>query len=410
MTEAKNDESRKRIVVVGAGYGGLLAAVRLAGKSRQAEVVLVNQTEVFVERVRLHQYAANQPVRFRKLVDILDGTGIRFVHGTVDHIDLARRSVSVAGAADLPYDYLVYALGSLTDLDDVPGVRDHAFSLKALGPRSVEDLKTLLPELDLDSGRLVVVGGGATGVEAAAEFAESYPNLQITLATRGKIMPAFPGKPRDHVVYRLAQLGVDVKSDTRIASVSANAVVREDGSEIPFDACVWCGGFKAPLLAAQAGLAVNKRGQVLIDPYMRSISHPDVFALGDAASPAYTSPIEVRMSGFTASITGAHAADCVANVLSGRTPKPLSFAYVGQGIALGRKDVIGFSTYPYGTAHSPMFTGWVGVRVREFFVNFLGSAAILERRFPFYWLGKGRYKTWSQPVGAPDMLAPDRAA
>ena len=173
---------------------------------------------------------------------------------------------------------------------------------------------------------------------------------------------------------------------------------------------MWCGGFKAPPLAAKAGLAVNARGQVLIDPYMRSISHPDVFALGDAATPAYASPIEVRMSAFTASITAAHAADCVASVLSGRTPKPLSFAYVGQGIALGRKDVIGFSTYPYGDAHAPMFTGWIGVRIREFFVNFLGNAASLERRFPFYWIGKGRYTTWSQAAEAPDVLEPDRAA
>ena len=177
--------------------------------------VLVNQTEVFVERVRLHQYAANQPVRFRKLVDILDGTGIRFVHGTVDHIDLARKRVKVSGQtadrSDLAYDYLVYALGSLTHLDGVPGVRDHAFSLEASGVRTVEELKTRLPKLNHDAGRLVVVGGGPTGIEAATEFAESYPNLRVTLATRGEVLPricrqaarARPGSPQ--------QLAVDVQ-------------------------------------------------------------------------------------------------------------------------------------------------------------------------------------------------------
>ena len=87
-------------MVIGAGYGGLLAAARLAQKAPEVDIVLVNQTDVFVERVRLHQYAANQTVRFRKLADILAGTRIRFVHGTVDHIDLVGRRVSVGGAAD----------------------------------------------------------------------------------------------------------------------------------------------------------------------------------------------------------------------------------------------------------------------------------------------------------------------
>src|SRR5205823_8519719 len=108
--------------------------------------------------------------------------------------------------------YLVYALGSVTDLDDVPGVRDHAYSLKASGERSAEDLKTLLPALAEIGGRMVVVGGGPLGIETAAEFAESYPAFQVTLATRGEVLPAFPGKPRAHVLGTLARLGVTVRT------------------------------------------------------------------------------------------------------------------------------------------------------------------------------------------------------
>ena len=130
-----------RVVVLGAGYGGLLAAVRLAARSRQAEVTLVNQSDVFVERVRLHQYAANQAVRQRKLVDVLAGTRVQFVYGTVERIELPARRVLLGGGA-LTYDYLVYALGSVTDVGAVPGVRDHAYSIKATGERSAEDLKT----------------------------------------------------------------------------------------------------------------------------------------------------------------------------------------------------------------------------------------------------------------------------
>src|SRR4051794_17738547 len=359
-----------RVVVLGAGYGGLLAAVRLAARSPEAEVTLVNQSDVFVERVRLHQYAANQTVRQRKLVDILAGTGVQFVCGTVDRIDLPARRVQLGGG-ELAYDYLVYALGSVTDLDAVPGAREHAYSIKATGERSAEDLRTLLPAQAERGGRLVVVGGGPLGIETAAEIAESYPGLQVTLVTRGEVLPAFPGRPRAHVLGTLTRLGVTVRGRTPISSVTARAVLAADGSATPFDVCVWCGGFRAVDVAARSGLAVNERGQVLTDPRLRSVSHPEVFALGDGAAPAYRSRVPMQMGAFTATVTAAHAADGIHELLRGRQPRRLNFAYYGQAIALGRKDVVGFNRYPDGNAHWPMFSGPLGVRSREFFVDLL---------------------------------------
>src|SRR4051794_29940421 len=211
-----------RVVVLGAGYGGLLAAVRLAARAPQAEVTLVNQSDVFVERVRLHQYAANQAVRRPALADILAGTRVSFVRATVEGIDLTARRV-LHGGGEIAYDYLVDALGSVTDMDAVPGAR------------SVEDLRALLPELAARGGRLVVVGGGPTGVETAAEFAESYPGVQVTLATRGEVLPTFPGAPRAHALGALARLRVAVRGQTAIRGVGARAVLAVDGSDIPFD-------------------------------------------------------------------------------------------------------------------------------------------------------------------------------
>jgi NADH dehydrogenase FAD-containing subunit len=137
---------------------------------------------------------------------------------------------------------------------------------------------------------------------------------------------------------------------------------------------------------------VNERGQVLIDPFMRSLSHPEVYALGDAAAPARSPSVPVRMSAYTAAVMGAHAADCLANHIRGRDARPLSFAYAGQGISLGRTDAAGFITYPDGRPHGPLFTGRVAVRLRRFFVHVLGNTPGYTRRWPgsFYWLGKGR--------------------
>jgi hypothetical protein len=105
------------------------------------------------------------------------------------------------------------------------------------------------------------------------------------------------------------------------------------------------------------------------------------------------------MAAFTSVVSGAHAADSLANLLNGRPMRPLSFAYVGLGIALGRKDAVGLNTYPYGLPNTfPMFTGRLAANVREFFVHFLAASQSLERIHPgtFSWLGAPKPHTSAQ--------------
>src|SRR5512144_817216 len=110
-------EQKTQIVVIGAGYAGLLCTVRLAGKTRRqpVQITLVNAADVLVERVRLHQYAANQPVKHRPIRSYLRGTGVSFVQGMVTEIDTQQHIITAQtqdGVRRLIYDYLVYALGS----------------------------------------------------------------------------------------------------------------------------------------------------------------------------------------------------------------------------------------------------------------------------------------------------------
>jgi NADH dehydrogenase FAD-containing subunit len=395
-------QSKARVVVLGAGYSGLLAAIRLAGKSRRAEVTLINPREEFVERVRLHQYAANQNIRQKKLADILGSAKVSFVRGTATAVDLNKKSVLVndehLGSRDVKYEYLIYALGSQTDVDEVPGAHEYAYSLNLTGGRSVEQLRERLKDTPAHM-RCLVVGGGPTGIESAAEFAESFPQLEVTLATRAEVLPMFPGKPRDYVIERLQRMGVRIRTHTTVAEVTGDAVITRSGDTIPFDILLWAGGFKADDLARQSGLSVNQRGQILVDSYQRAVSHPEVLAVGDASYPAYSTNAEFRMAAFTSMVSGAHAADSLANLLNGRPMRPLSFAYVGLGIALGRKDAVGLNTYPYGLPNSfPMFTGRLAANVREFFVHFLAASESLERVHPgtFSWLGAPKPHTSAQ--------------
>src|SRR5512135_222823 len=387
-------QQKIQVYVIGAGYAGMLAAVRLAGKTRRenVQITLINPSERFVERLRLHQYAANQPVRQRPIVEILRGTGVRFVQAWVTAIDTRRREVVAqtdTGSQRLAYDYLLYSPGSTIDQDSVRGVREYAYTLTPTGPHSAEALRNVLPELNRRGGQLVVVGGGATGIEAAAEFAESYSDLRVSLVTQGELAGFWGGRIQSHILKTLTRLGVSIRDHTGVARVGPHEITTQDGGSIPFDLCLWAGGFTVPGLARESGLAVNERGQVLIDPYMRSISHPEIYAAGDSAQPVEESHIQVRMAALTAVITGAHAADCLSNAINGKPQKPLNFAYIGQGIALGRHEAVGFNNFPDDEPKEPIFTGRLGFYGREFFVDVLARLPDIERRLPglHFWPG-----------------------
>jgi NADH dehydrogenase FAD-containing subunit len=387
------------VVVLGGGYAGLLFTTRLAGKvsSCDVRITLVSESSSFVERPRLHQLAANEPVAWRSIPGVLRGANVAFVQGQVTRIIPESKLIEIQDEQQmrrsLPYDYLIYALGSVTDRDHVPGVSTYAYTLAPSGPLSAAALRTTLPAVAARSGCVVVCGGGATGIETAAEFASTYRQLKVQLVTQGALGMYFGRGVASYMRRSLERLGVAITDQTTVAEVRTDNLLAGDGRQFPYDVCVWAGGFTAPSLARESGLSVNERGQVIVDPYLRSLSHPDVYAIGDAAHPQENPGEPVRMSAFTAAIMGAHAADCVSAMLRGRSPRPLSFAYFGQGIALGRGNAIGFNNYPDDQPHRPYFTGWLGYQVREFFVRYLGSSPRRERRVPgiFIWVGKGRY-------------------
>ena len=377
----------------------MLFTMRLAGKvARQnVNIVLVNESDTFTERLRLHQFATNQPVKWRSLRQMLRQTKVQFIQGRVTSIDPAQHEIVVKDqkqTQQLKYDYLVYALGSMTDRKSVPGVAEYAYTLAANGTLSAAALRETLPSVQARHGQVVICGGGATGIETAAEVATAYSNITVRLLTQGSF-GQFLGKAVANSIRRsLTRLGVEIIDHTTVTAVRAHSIVTDQGNEILCDMCLWMGGFVAPPLAREAGLEVNERNQIVVDPYLRSISHPEIYAIGDAAYPSEIPGAPVRMSAVTATIMGAHGADSLSASLLGKAPKPFSFAYLGQGIALGRHNAIGFNNYPNDKPIPPYFTGWLGYQVREIFVRYLAAAPRLERHWPglFVWPGKRRYE------------------
>jgi NADH dehydrogenase len=335
-------ETRK-VVIIGAGYAGLLAALRLAGRRKRLKiaVTLVNASDHFVDRIRLHQLATGRALQARPIARLLHGSGVDFVRGRVVALDVDRKCVAVEtpeATRDLSYDHLLYALGSTVDTATVPGVREHADALAGEG--AATKLAARLPELARQHGRVAVVGGGLTGIEAATEIAEAWPALRVSLVTRGRAGYGLSDKGHAHLMKVCARLGIDVHEGATVRLVEQGCLDCEGGWRLPFDVCLWAGSFSVASLARDAGLAVNDRGQILVDPYMRSISHPEILAAGDAAVPVEGSGVPIRMACATALPLGAHAADSLAAMLAGEPPRPFRFAYVFQCISLGRRDGI----------------------------------------------------------------------
>lgn len=354
---------RQRVVILGAGYAGLLAAIRLDRRARgRAEVVLVNADDVFVERIRLHQRAAGEALRRFAIGALLARTGVRFVRGRVRAIDLARARVYVDGAAE-PYDRLLVALGSHVDVDAVPGARDHAYTLD---PASALALEAALPRLAARRGRLVVCGGGPSGIEAAAELAERYPALRTTLVTRGRLGARLSARAAEYLRGALARRGVEVIEQAAVRALEDGAVWL-DRHVVAADACLWAGGFAAPALLAQAGLAVGAHGRALVDEALRSLSDPEVYVVGDAAalSGAAADGAPLPMGCKTAMPMGAHAADNLARALAGAPPVPFDFGDPGVCISAGRADGVVELRRRDGTPTGRIFTGRLAAYVKE---------------------------------------------
>jgi NADH:ubiquinone reductase (H+-translocating) len=326
------DFEQPHVVVVGGGYAGVLAALRLAGRTRQARVTLINGQDHFMERIRLHQAATGDRRKQRSLRSLVQGRGITFRKGWVTKIEPEQKRVVVQNEGqqdEISYNYLIYAAGSTVDVHSVPGVKEYAYTLSSL--ERAAQLYDQLLAVEAQGGTLLVIGGGLTGIEAAAEIAERYPSLRVMLATRGVFGDNLSKKGTAYVRKIFANLGVQLLEHVEITEVAAQAALTQDGGVISFDLCLWAGSFVVPSLAQNSGLPTNVRGQVLVDAHLRSVAYPAIYAIGDAAA------TPLRMACATAMPMGAYVADVLSAVINGRRlPAPFRFGYLLQCISLGR--------------------------------------------------------------------------
>ncbi|GGT62540.1 NAD(P)/FAD-dependent oxidoreductase [Streptomyces purpureus] len=352
-----------RVVILGAGYAGMAAAIQLAARVKGrdgVDVTLVNAQERFTERLRLHMTATGQQTAELSIPQLLEGTGTRFVRGWVTAVDAEAKTVRIDDDRVLPYDTLVYGLGGVADTSAVPGAEDHAYTLS-----SAQDAELLAGRLErLAGGTVVVAGSGLTGIESAAEIAERHPRLSVVLLGRQEPGATMNPKAKAYLHAALDRLGVQVRNRAEVVKVLPDTVELAGGESIAADAVLWTSGTRTSPLAAAAGLSVDDRGRIVTDATLRSVSHPDVYAIGDAAAirQGYGVMHGTCQGGMP---TGVHAALSIDRALRGKQPKPFRFGYYHTPVSLGRGDAVVQFTRPDDTPRRICLTGRTAVRYKE---------------------------------------------
>jgi NADH dehydrogenase len=292
----------KRIVVLGAGFAGLIAAVGAARKLAElniprdeVSVTIVNRDQWHAIRVRNYESDLSD-VRV-PLDDVLRPIGVETVIGDVVAIDCERRQVCCAqagGTVALTYDRLVFALGSELLRPPIPGLTEHGFDIDTYDAAArLQAHLASLPDRPPSPGRFtaVVIGGGLTGVEAATELATRLRNIagncpaRIILADRAPRIGSNMGEGACGVIEQaLRALQIETRVGVSITSIDGAGVRLSSGEPIAAATVVWCGGMHAHPLTASLPGRHDRFGRVIVDRFLKVDSATDVFAAGDVAA------------------------------------------------------------------------------------------------------------------------------
>jgi NADH dehydrogenase FAD-containing subunit len=399
-TQTPGNISSYDVVILGAGYAGLIAALRLGRQKWGLRVALVNPRAQFLERVRLQEsIVAPVTPRIPSISEFFAGTTIEFICGNVASLNAEQRRIRITTDAqerEIAFDQAIYALGSHVDVDTVPGVAEHAYRLDAGdGPRSAAALQLRLHQRADRPLRVIAVGGGPLAVEAAGEIKTTWPAAEVTMVSQR--CADFAGVRVEKAVRgELGRLGVILIDGEIVSEVRSNEVITKTGRSIACDICVWSGGMRSSSIARVAGLATDPLGRIWVDPNLRSISHPHILAVGDAAHPIAPTGAPYRKSALAAGASGAHAAHVIVAQRAKRDLQPFSFSTLAQAAAIGRLGVI-YLLDRNDKQIGYIVKGRTARKLRDFFLLLVIYGFKLERRFPgsFFLPGGGRV-SWRQ--------------
>lgn len=384
------------IVIVGGGVAGLELATRLGrrlGARNRERVILIDSAPTHFWKPLLHAVAAGTIDPADHMIDYARqaiDNHFTFVCGEVVNVDRARRTLIVRSRrfeemSDAPdadtviaYERLVLAYGSVTNFFGIPGAQEHCLALDSV--QGAEAFRQRFLGLCAQAGRrrnartdagaplldIVIVGAGPTGIELAADLRhtvdtlahyglaglESPHQVHIRIVERGpQVLPSLDAEASGLAVRKLRAMGIEICTDTAIAEVREVEVTTTDGRVFPAAITVWAAGVKGPRFSMGLNVALNRNDQVVVDRHLRSVTDPEIHAMGDCCT--LLNPDKTAMAPPSAQAARQQAV-YLAHVLAHKTPESLpGFQYRDYGtlVSLGRAGAVGILHRALGIRH-----------------------------------------------------------
>jgi len=398
---------RKRIAIVGMGFGGIRAARALAGHGHDVILVDRNNYHLFqpllyqVATAGLEQESIAHPVRAmaRRWPDT------RFHLAEVTAIDVDARQIRT-DTGDLAYDYLVVGAGSITNFFGLESVERHAFDLKELA--HAEALRNHIltaferAVLEPDPARkralmtFVIVGGGPTGIEFAGALielvhfvlAKDYPELStqaarvILVEATDQLLASMPEEQRQYTLKKLRGMSVEVLLNARVVDAGPDRVTLADGAIIPAHTLFWSAGVKSAPLAASLGTSRQNGGRIAVEPDLTLPGHPEVFVIGDMAyleqdgsALPMTAPVAMQM--------GIYAGKAILAREKGTPLSPFHFRDKGSMATIGRSAAVASA---FGMNFRGYFAWLVWLLLHLYYlIGFRNRTVVMLNWIWYYW-------------------------
>jgi NADH dehydrogenase len=373
------DQEYPRIVIVGAGFGGLWAA-RTLDRS-PFNVLLVDRNNYHTFHALLYQVAAAE-LEAEEIACSVRGIlrklpNLRFAMAEVEDVDFVARQVTTSERT-ISYDFLVLAMGTTSNFFALPGAAEYAFPLKtledatALRNQILRCFERAAQEPDAQQRQrlltFAIVGGGPTGVEFAGALTElihgplmrDYPALDrkevrvVLFEATDDLLPGLPRRLQAYTLARLRHMGIEVRLRSLISGISPEAVQLREGTVMPTDTVVWTAGVRSDPRIERWGLPTARNGRVTVLPTLQVAEHPEVYVIGDLAyleedgkALPMMAPVAIQQ--------GVVAAQNIARQVAGQAPLPFHYRDRGTMVTIQRNAAV---AHVFGRAFAG-FPAWI---------------------------------------------------
>lgn len=399
--------TRKRVAIVGMGFGGVRAARALAGSN--LDVLLIDRNNYHLFQPLLYQVASagleQESIAYSIRAMTRNWPNTRFQLSEVTGVDFNRRLIQT-NAGEVGYDYLVLGAGSATNFFGLTTVQQHAFDLKALADAEVLRNQILYcfeqAVIEPDPARkrslmtFVIVGGGPTGVEFAGALielvtyvlAKDYPELGthtarvVLVEATDRLLAAMPEKLGMYTLQKLRSMSVEVLLNAQVTDADDERVVLHDGAVIPTHTLVWAAGVKAAPLATALQTAHAGGGRIPVQPDLSLPEHPEVFVVGDMAWLEQEGKV-LPMIAPVAMQMGIYAGRSILAREAGQPLPPFSYRDKGSMATIGRNAAVA-SAFGMSLKGYPAWLAWLLLHI-YYLIGFRNRIVVLLNWIWYYW-------------------------